>query len=171
MGRPRKANSLKLLEGAQPCRINNAEPASPKGAGDCPDHLDDVGRSAWLRLTRRLDEMGVLTLADGEAIALYASIYSRWTSARIQLDHDGLSITNTATTQTKYGTSVRELTKPHPLLAVLDQCEQKMARLLTQFGMTPSSRSSLHVQGKPEEDPILAFIARSKSKPGRRKKT
>jgi P27 family predicted phage terminase small subunit len=158
MGRPRKAKALKVLEGAQPCRINHDEPQPPKGFGDVPDHLDEVGRLAWLRITTRLDEMGVLTLADGEAVALYASIYSRWIGATKALAEDGMTITNSTETETNKGTTTKLVTKMHPMVQVATQCQQQMTRLLTQFGMTPIARSSLNAPGKAQEDPIFAFL-------------
>jgi P27 family predicted phage terminase small subunit len=159
MGRPRKSPGLKILEGAQPCRINRDEPAPPKGAGPCPDHLDGIGRQAWDRVVHRLDEMGLLTLADGEAVALYASIYSRWRSAIAALDSDGLTLTTTTRVETASRTTTRTVTKTHALVAVANDCQRQMTRLLIQLGMTPSSRTSLRVAGKPEEDPLLAFLA------------
>jgi P27 family predicted phage terminase small subunit len=158
MPRHSKPTKLKVLEGAQPCRINRDEPASPQGAGPCPDHLDDVGRDAWQRVVARLDEMGILTLADGESIALYASTYEQWDAARRQIEDEGM------TYETEKG-----LIKPHPLLSTLKECRAQMTRLLSHFGMTPSSRSSLHVQAKPSDDPILAFIAaQARPKAGRK---
>lgn len=151
MPRHAKPTNLKVLEGAQPCRINRDEPDPPKGAGECPDHLGVVGMDAWHRVTLRLEDMGVMTRADAEAVALYASTYEQWDEARRQVADEGL------TYETPLG-----LMKPHPLLPTLKECRSQMSRLLAQFGMTPSSRSSLHVQGK-VEDPLLAFLARPKS--------
>lgn len=159
MGRPRKPTALKVLEGAQPCRINRHEPEPPRGAGPCPDFLDDVGRETWARITRQLDAMGVLTEADGEAVALYCSIYSQWIAARSILAAEGLTSISSTVTETSRGSTVRETLKPHPLLATVKECQAQMCRLLGQFGMTPASRSGLKVGGKPEEDPILAFLA------------
>lgn len=147
MARPRKPTSLKILEGAQPCRINRDEPKPPPFSDDCPEHLGDVGREAWIRISRRLEEMGVLTQADAEAVALYASTYELWRLASDQLADEGLTMMTALGTQ-----------KPHALLATIKECRSQMTRLLTQFGMTPSSRSSLHVQAKDEEDEVLAFV-------------
>jgi len=164
MGRPRKPTELKILEGAQPCRINRSQPVPPKGAGPCPDHLDDLGREAWSRITARLEEMGVLTMADGEAIALYASIYSRWRGAVDEVESDGLTLTSSTVTKTAKGETTRKATKAHPLIAVVNESQAQMTRLLGLFGMTPSSRSSLHVQAEAKADPVLDFLAKAGGK-------
>jgi P27 family predicted phage terminase small subunit len=158
MGRPRKPTALKILEGDQPCRIASDAPSGPKGAGPCPDDLGDVGRAAWTRVTTQLEEMGVLTLADGESIALYASTYELWAEAKLEVERDGLTVV-----------SPMGIQKPHPLLATLKECRSQMTRLLTQFGMTPGSRSSLHVAGKPEDDPLLTFLAKPDAKKAKAK--
>jgi P27 family predicted phage terminase small subunit len=101
--------------------------------------------------------MGVLTLADGEAIALYAAIYSQWHHALKELN-DGLTVNNTTTTQTAKGTTTKTLIKAHPMLNVVAECQRQLVKLLTQFGMTPITRASLNVPGKAEEDPIFAFL-------------
>jgi P27 family predicted phage terminase small subunit len=166
MGRPRKPNSLKILEGAQPCRINRDEPNPPAFESEVPEFLDEVGRIAWVRVTTRLDEMGILTAADSEAIALYASIYSRWQAATLSLAEDGLTIINRTEIKTSKGSTSRTVSKAHPAVQIAAECQSQMTRLLTQFGMTPSSRSSLHVPIKSQEDKLLGFI---RSKPGRKK--
>lgn len=150
MGRPRKPTALKILEGAQPCRINRDEPSPPKGIGEPPDFLDDAGRAAWARIASQLDEAGLLTVADREAVALYCSAFGRWAAANAAIDEEGLVVMG------QFGA------KPNPHLAIADQAAKLMARLLTQFGGTPSSRSSLKVGARVEEDPLLAFLAAKK---------
>lgn len=150
MGRPRKPTALKILEGAQPCRINRDEPTPPAGIGPPPDFLDESGRAAWARIAGQLDEAGLLTIADRDAVALYCSTWSRWARAVEAIEEEGLVVGG------QFGM------KPNPYVAIADSCAKQLTRLMTQFGMTPSSRSSLKVAGKAEEDPLLAFLAAKK---------
>lgn len=159
MGRPRKPNTLKLLEGDQPCRIRGDGPDPPGGVGPCPDHLDDVAREAWGRVAASVEETGLLTLADAETLALYCSTYSRWRSACEALAREGLTITSSLKVETEKRTTTRETTKVHPLLQVATESSRQMTTLLKQLGMTPASRSSLHVERKPAEDALLDFVA------------
>lgn len=147
MGRPRKPTALKILEGAQPCRINRDEPRPPKGIGEPPGYLDDDARKAWARIGRQLDDMGLLTVADADSVGLYCEAYSRWLEANKAVRKEGLTVTG------RFGPKV------NPNVQIADACHAQMVKLLTQFGMTPAARSSLHVGAKAEEDPLLAFLA------------
>lgn len=166
MGRPRKSTALKILDGDQRCRVNRNEPKPPKHAGECPAFLDEVGRAAWHRVAAGLDAMGLLTVADSEAIALYAATYSRWRAASDSLERDGTTITSTTETPTKHGLATRTIAKTNPALAVANECQRQMIRLLAQFGMTPTSRSSLDVEVKAKDDRMLAIIQRKKGRKG-----
>jgi P27 family predicted phage terminase small subunit len=154
VGRPRKPNVLKILEGAQPCRINADEPR-PKGPiGDPPGPLDDVeAELAWDRLVDQLGAMGVATSADSDLVYLYAITYARWVNARRDLDDEGLTVGG------QFGT------KANPLISIVDRAQSQLVKILGQLGMTPASRSSLKASPHEEDDPLLAFIAaKSKSK-------
>lgn len=163
MGKNRKPTNLKILEGAQPCRINTSEPKSPQGLGSPPAWFGPLEIEAWADLKARLDEMGVSTRADEQAVALYCSHYANWRQATEALKRDGLTITDETTTEmtTRNGTrtTTRSTTRVHPMIKVANEATRQMHRLLSQMGMTPASRAGLHVQPAPEDDPLLAFFA------------
>ena len=160
MGRPRKPTSLKILEGAQPCRINRSEPPSPGVLGDPPDWLDDHGREAWYRLRERLAPMRVATRADEEIVMVYSQAYSTLRLAMAEVATRGLMIEQETTTTTKNGTSTRRILKANPLLPAIQQAQRQMVQCLTQLGMSPSSRSGLHVQEDRPTNPLIDFMAR-----------
>ena len=162
MARTPQPTRLKILAGAQPCRINRNEPKPEAGSTPCPDYLDDVARDCWHRMTGQLDAMGLLTRADGEALALYCSTYSQWMKARSRLEEEGMLVITKTTVETSKRTTTREVSKINPMVSVVAECQRQMVRLLTQFGMTPSSRSSLNVPGKAQEDEVLAFLKKPK---------
>lgn len=146
---------MKILDGDRKDRINGTEPSYPKGLGDPPAWLDDLARSAWSRLVATLDASGVSTRADAEAAALYCHSYSTWRKANAAVAKDGLTVLHQLSTED------REILKPHPLIAVANEAHRQMARLLSQFGMTPSARAGLHVESKAEDDPLLAYFSGS----------
>ena len=64
-----KPTTIKRLEGNPGKRkLNDGEPSPRLGAPECPDHLDDVARKEWDRLTSILVAMKVLTEADYIAV-------------------------------------------------------------------------------------------------------
>jgi P27 family predicted phage terminase small subunit len=109
--------------------------------------LDDDARDAWHRISHQLDELGLLTSADAEAVALYCSAFSRWIKANEAIAEEGLTVSS------QFGDKV------NPHVGIAEAAAKQMVRLLTQFGMTPASRSSLRVGAKTEEDPLIAFLA------------
>jgi P27 family predicted phage terminase small subunit len=165
MGRPRKPTSLKILEGAQPCRINRSEPKSPEGLGEPPDWLDDHGRDAWRRLKERLAPMRVATRADEEIVMVYCQAYSTLRLALDEVEAHGMLVEQTTEITTKNGSTSNTILKANPMLPAIQQARRQMVQCLTQLGMSPSSRSGLHVQEDRPEDPLAAFMAR-KSKAG-----
>jgi phage terminase small subunit len=64
-GRKPKPTALKILEGAQPCRINYREPVM--ASADCPKApawLGKFGQDLWKQLAPVLTSAGLLTLGD-----------------------------------------------------------------------------------------------------------
>jgi P27 family predicted phage terminase small subunit len=156
MGRPRKPTALKILDGDQPCRINRSEPPSPPGLGDPPVWFGELEREAWADLKARMGEMRVATRADEQAAAMYCSHYAKWRQANRSLADDGLILTEVVSTEmkTRNGTKIttKTTTRMNPMIRVANEATRQMARLLAQFGMTPSARAGLHVQEEPSED-------------------
>ena len=153
MGRPRKPTALKILAGDRADRINRDEPAPPVGLGEPPAFLDPVAKVAWARFAASMDGLGLLTVADREAAILYCTAFARWSMAEAAIADEGLTVTG------QFGA------KPNPHIAIADAAHKQMVRILIQFGMTPSSRSGLHVASPAESDPLLAFLAARKPAP------
>lgn len=64
-GRKPKPKALKILEGAQKCRINQDEPVYPSaGAPEPPAWLGEHGKELWRTLYPLLNSAGVLSAAD-----------------------------------------------------------------------------------------------------------
>ena len=78
-----KPIAIKRLEGNPGKRkLNEAEPTPTLGASECPDHLDDVARKEWDRLTSILLAIKVLTEADYIAFANLCQAYSTLMNAQ-----------------------------------------------------------------------------------------
>ena len=129
-GRKPKPTVLKVLGGCRADRINSAEPAPAMIAPEPPDHLDRAALDEWNRLTPILMRMGVLSEADGAALALYCDAYSRWLRARRDVLERGTLI------ETRAGGY-----KLNPHMSVINSCRRLMKALLSEFGCTPSARS------------------------------
>jgi P27 family predicted phage terminase small subunit len=148
-GRKPKPTILKALAGNPGKRqMNAAEPIPPEGLPDCPEWLDDEAKAEWFRMAGVLHQMGLLTRADRSALAAYCVAYSRWVSAEAEVK--------------KYGTvvlsPVKKVPMKSPYLCVADQAMEAMRKFMTEFGLTPSSRSRIKVMDKAAADEFEQFL-------------
>lgn len=95
--------------------------------------------------------MGLLTSADADAVAVYCQVAVRYQQATAEVAEQGLTVL------TPNGYPVI-----NPALAVVNKCIQQMQRMLSEFGMTPASRSRISVPEAAVEDPFDEFLARRK---------
>jgi P27 family predicted phage terminase small subunit len=77
------------LRGSPLAKRNRHEPKGPPGKPRCPEWLDDDAKAAWRHLIPQLDLMGVLTRIDGNALARYCRLWSRWRKAEAFIDKNG----------------------------------------------------------------------------------
>ena len=100
-----------------------------------------------------LDEAGILAKIDGAALAIYCATYSRWVRATIeQSGPEGLIV---------YTDKGGIKTSPHVQIAAA--AERDMARMLVEFGCTPSSRSRVATKAEGPKDAFAEFLAKRKA--------
>lgn len=73
-----RPTALKILEGAQPCRINGDEPTFRPGSDSPPDWLDGLAREHWEELVPVLAEGRILSAADRSNLVLLCQLYRGW---------------------------------------------------------------------------------------------
>jgi P27 family predicted phage terminase small subunit len=146
MARPRKPTHLKLVQGtARPDRINRNEPQPQRKRPRCPSHISDGAKAQWRHFAQLLDEMGVLTEADGPALAALAETADDLAQARRALVARGGSLTYTAE---------NGMERVWPEVRLIDQFGKRLASWLARFGMTPADRSRVSVAERTENDPL-----------------
>lgn len=140
MGRPPKPRALKLLDGDQPCRVNDQEPVPGDLAPIEPTMtLGPVAREVWGRLAPELIKKGVFTSWDADAFTRFCSMVGLYHQAREALEVDGLTARGAA------GGVIKS-----PYFQIMKDCEAIMTTLGSRFGLTPSDRTKI-VVGKVEE--------------------
>jgi P27 family predicted phage terminase small subunit len=136
MGRPPKPTALKILHGdfvKNPQRRNKAEPEVVTEAPKCPAWITGEGRKEWKRICDELLRMKVVTESDRAALEAYCKIYSKWRTALLQVEREGIVLDS--------DNGAYE----HPASKIASRCEDQLHRYLCQFGMTPASRSRVNV--------------------------
>jgi len=144
MNRP-VPTKLKILRGNPGKRpINQLEPklrALTKPPAP-PAFLGDTARGEWRKRAREFVEIGMLTSADLGLLAAYCESYGRFADASEEFKRLGAPYFY----ETVHGGQAK-----HPLVGIIDAAEQSMLRNGSEFGLTPSSRTRIHLP-KPAEN-------------------
>jgi P27 family predicted phage terminase small subunit len=140
---------LKVLAGNPGGRPIPNTPKPPTGATvlRCPPHLRGEARKQWRKIAKDLYGSGLLTKIDRPALSAYCTCWDRWLQAEDHVREHGVIL------RTKTGYPVQ-----NPSLAIAAKAMKQMMAILTEFGMTPSSRARIHVEPEhgtsadPEDD-------------------
>lgn len=132
-GRKPKPTALKILEGNPGKRnLNAKEPKPLKKAPKCPAWLDAEAKKEWRRLTKQLEDLGLLTTIDMAAFAGYCQAFARWKEAEEFISKHGTIVK----TPSGYWQQVPQVSIAQTYLKIMHKfCEQ--------FGLTPSARSRI----------------------------
>lgn len=136
MARKNKPSKVKELEGNPGKRKSNQDEPQPeiKEIPDPPGHIGEDGRQEWARITPILHKLGLLTEVDYTALAAYCQTYERWVKAERIINEKGPII------KTTNGNYIQS-----PLVGIANKALELMHKYLTEFGMTPSSRTRVSV--------------------------
>ena len=102
----------------------------------------------WDRICEYMDGMKILTTVDSEILELYCRAYGKWREAEEKIRKAGLVI-ETATT-----------TRVNPYVTVSNALVKQMTSLLSEIGLTPSSRSRLHATPQDSSEPVAKLMKR-----------
>lgn len=148
-GRKPKPTAVKKLEGNPGKReLNEKEPKPKKKAPRCPAWLEEEAKKEWKRMSKQLEDLGILTEVDMAAFAGYCQAYSRWKDAEEFI--------------TKHGTIVKTPSgywQQVPQVSIAQTYLKIMHKFCEQFGLTPSSRSRIVSEvDAADEDDLMEFI-------------
>lgn len=132
-GRKPKPTALKTLEGNPGKRqLNINEPKPLAKAPSCPKWLDPEAKKEWKRLSKKMEQVGILTEIDMAAFAGYCQAYARWKAAEEFISKHGSIVK----TPSGYWQQV-------PQVSIAQQYMKAMQKFAEQFGLTPASRSRI----------------------------
>lgn len=142
-----KPTALKLARGTRRDRVNEREPVAPPGRPEAPGFLDAVAVAEWERIVPQLEAIGVLSTVDGAALALYCQSFSRMVAAEEKILGGNL------TSATARGVGVS------PYVRIARDAAAFCAKMLVEFGLTPSSRSRVTTRAAAPADRLAAHLA------------
>jgi P27 family predicted phage terminase small subunit len=151
-GRKPIATAIKEASGAfakDPQRRNKSEPEAKRGWPNAPDHVksDAVAFECWMNVCTTLDELAILTTADQCLMALYCSTYSQW-----------LWLAETVKDGNCRDINVQGNATTTPEAQQVHKYADRLLKMMSELGLTPSSRSRLHVKKDEETDPFQDWL-------------
>ena len=161
-GRPRKPTKLKLLQGTlQPCRTNKKEPKLKAEMPLASSALTEKDKKAWRRMRRIIGPINIATKADVIALEELTTAYVDFWEARKVVDQNGTTYISKAikgiNAEGKQVMSV--IVRRRPEVEIMTDAWHRIEKMLSHFGLSPSSRSKVSVVGElKEEDPFDQFI-------------
>ena len=139
-GRRPKPTALKLLHGTlRKSRVNKREPRVESEIPSPPEFLHGPARAEWVRAAKLLHECGLLCGLDRAALAAYCQIWGQWCEVIKQLDEQGFIVSDDGRTII------------NPLARTSMQLSDQLRKFITEFGMSPSSRTRVSGSGGKEE--------------------
>lgn len=143
-GRKPKPTTLHILHGTLNSTRHEGranEPRPEVNIPEPPEEMDATALAEWQRITVELHGLGLLSRLDRAALAAYCVFYSRWIQAEAQVKRLGPIIV----------TKDREF-KTNPWLPVANRAAREMASYLSEFGLTPASRTRIQSIEPPKKD-------------------
>lgn len=130
-GPPPTPTNLKVLRGNPGKRkLSTTEPDPTPAIPSCPAHLSKEARREWKRISKELLANGIVSKLDRACLAGYCDAYATWAEASKQLQ--------------EFGTVFKAPSgypMASPYLAIRNTALDQMRAFLTEFGMSPASRS------------------------------
>lgn len=150
MPNPRKPTKLKKIQGTyRPDRAQANEPQPEQARPTCPQILKGEARREWNRVTGELEEMGMLARIDRAALTAYCVQWDLFVKCcHIIEEKEALTF------QTESGYSVII-----PEISIRNQAQDRMQKIMNEFGMTPVARTKINVTPKEakKENPFKSF--------------
>src|SRR5512142_2510195 len=141
IGRKPKPTNLKLIQGTY--RVDRANPSEPKPRAvipPCPKFLQGEARKQYQKTAKKLARIGLMTELDDMALAMLCQGWQEYLDNTEQVKKSGMLV------KSPNGFPIL-----NPYLIAANQALKKVRALLTEFGMTPGSRSRIHAAETSED--------------------
>ncbi|GGE85429.1 phage terminase small subunit P27 family [Niveispirillum cyanobacteriorum] len=163
---------MKQLAGtAQPCRMNPLAPRPEEGIPLPPDWISTKARDVWNYVAPLLEQMGVLTEADGVALEGYCEAYADARAARESLSLPLILRSKNPATGEQEELVLAEageryywtfgkggpMRRARPELADIADADRRVAMWSAKFGNNPADRSRVAGGAPDDRNPFDDF--------------
>ena len=151
-GPPPAPTRVLQLRGSWRANRNKDEPKAERGRPRCPKWILKEGQNVWKRLVEQLDNMGILTHADENALARYCQLWARWRKAEEHLKKFGMC----QIVKESHGYGKKQWTstmrQPWPEVKIASELSAQLTKIEQTFGLTPSARARLTQIDAPKDN-------------------
>ena len=102
----------------------------------CPSYLPAKARTAFKKLREILTRMKVLTEADEHALIMLADAWNDYRDAQRILANEG----STYDSWTEGGAPMK---RKHPMVSIRNDAWRRVQSMMSEFGLTPASRTNV----------------------------
>lgn len=124
----------------RPTRAKEFVPDALAGRPACPRFLSAPAKQRFRQLCRQLEQRRQLTKADGELLALYATLWVRWREASDDVARRGAVVISISRGKNQ---EIIEREKKNPYLLIAQETEKEMVAVLDRLGFTPLNREKV----------------------------
>ncbi len=146
-GRKRKPTELKIANGSaahDPQRLNPFEPKVDRGRADMPDWLSEYAREGWEYFWSALEGLGIESPVYLTSALTFAD---NWAEFR---EHSGKP-------------AIDEKGRRSASSVIARQAKDAAFKMLSEFGMTASSKSRVSAAGETEQDAFGQYQQKRRS--------
>lgn len=160
-GRKPTPTSLKRLTGNpghRPLPEHEPQPTYSDKVPRPPRYLKGQARAFWFKVAPQLHAVGLLSNLDVPAFSGACVQYGRWRDAEDEITKTGAVVRHP-----------RGFPMYSPFLRVSREAFELWTKLMSEFGLTPSSRNRVHVEPQtPARDPFEDYLEGRTGLPGAR---
>ena len=160
-GRKPKTREEHLRNGSYKINPSRDNPNVPKPVRKRPTKPavvrdDKIASAKWNQLCKELESMGTIATCDVDLLEMYCVLFSQYRSALASVRKTGLVLV----TREDHGKQVE--VKRNPFETVQNKIIQQLAKMMSEMGLTATSRQRLAATPEVEHDPFLEYLEMSK---------
>jgi P27 family predicted phage terminase small subunit len=133
--------------GSWRAQVRRGEPAPDAARPPKPPDLDDEESAKWDDMCHLLEGMGLLTVADGDGLAIYCRLWARMMTAERVIKKHGQHFIAKDSKERVTGVNI------YPQVWLANKLARQLTQLGREFGLTPSARADLAIE-TPQRDSI-----------------
>lgn len=139
--------AVKQLRGNPGKRKLNEKEPRPGGKPSAPRWMTAEAKRQWRRLAPQLHAAGLLTELDGLGLAMLCEAVGQYIEGKELVEREGaVAISDNGNVY------------QHPAVGLMKSARAEILKWAREFGMTPSARSRISVEGAGEEESLADIL-------------